>query len=233
MAMTIDQIKALLDSGQIKPAEDNVIDVTTLHSEADGRTVECRLHLGWDIAKARICDRAWGVFNIQLMRFIEEQDYDEATLKAVLEDIQVDDGHWDWFQKSIRHVTSEYVWFFLMAENYPQGACLIYHPKKSAENLGDIFYIEYIAVAPWNRKNPMTGREFKGVGTMLIRSAIHYAINTLKLRPGFCLHALPRAVEYYKAAGMRVFDELEKEGMPYFEMSEEQIDKFLGVTRVV
>lgn len=230
MTFTIDEIKALLDGGGVKQDDGSVIEVATLLSEDTGQHVECQLHLGWDIVKARACDKVWGVFNVQLMRFIEQQEYDEEQLKSVLDAIQVDDGHWSWFNKSRAYRSEEYVWFFLTAEQYPQGACLIYHPKPSAENSGNIFYIEYIAVAPWNRKNPMCSRTFKGVGTMLIRSAVHYAINVLKLRPGFSLHALPKAVNYYKAVGMKSFGALDKPGLPYFEMSEQNVSKFLGST---
>lgn len=227
MTLTVDEIRAILDAGKVEPSE-VVIETNTLFSESTGQQIQCQLHLGWDISKAHACDKVWGVFNVQLMRFIEAQNYGHEKLAEVLDSIQVDDGHWSWFKKSTLFLGPQYVWFFLMAEQYPQGACLIHHPKVSAADAREIFYIEYIAVAPWNRKNPMCSRTFKGAGTMLIKGAVNHAINTLKLEPGFSLHALPKAVDYYKAAGMRSFNALDKPNLPYFEMLESDIQKFLG-----
>jgi len=174
------------------------------------------------------CDRTWGVFNVQLMEFIQRQAYSPQERAAVLDQIQIDDGHWSWFGKSLYYHTAEYVWFFLMAEGAPQGACLLFHPKKSALHSGKIFYIEYVAVAPWNRLNPMSRRKFAGVGSKLIRCAATYAIHTLKLHPGFSLHALPKAIKYYEDVGMVAHPAFDKDGLPYFEMPETSLAKFIG-----
>ena len=227
-SMSHSDLLNLIDSGQVSTDEGNIISNGKLISNESDQAVDCELHKGLDIVKARLCDITWGTFNVALMQFIDQQKYTTEEHNKVLNQIQIDDGHWSWFKKSILLRSDEYVWFFLMAEKYPQGVCLIYHPKPSAFDLGDIFYIEFLAVAPWNRKNPMRPKKFKGVGTMLIHSAITYAIDVLKLKPGFSLHSLPKAVGYYADLGMKPFPSKDKDGLPYFEMPKEVTEKMIG-----
>ena len=217
MEDVLKRIKALL--AEAGPIESSGVTIASdVLVGAGGDKVCYQVKLGWDIAVANVCDETWGVFNIQLMRFIKAQNYDNAALGAVLAQIQVDDSHWRWLNKSLHFNSDEYKWFFLFAEGYPQAACLIYHPKPSAMDGQGIFYIEFLAVAPWNRVNPMRERSFKGVGTTLIATVTEYACSRLGRRPGFSLHAHPRAAGFYQSIGMRNFPLLDKEGMPYFEM---------------
>ncbi|WP_031437912.1 GNAT family N-acetyltransferase [Methylobacter tundripaludum] len=225
MNMTIDDIKSMLDSGEIPHSNKDVVKNGVLLA-TDGSNVNYQLHHGWDIAKAYACDKSWGIFNIELMRFIKSQNHDTGSLTQVLAKIQMDDSHWSWFDKSRGLKTTEYDWFFLMTEQSPQGACLIYHPKASALDKGDIFYIEYVAVAPWNRGNPMRDQVFKGVGSILIKHAVNYARTELKLRYGFSLHALPRAAGFYQKIGMIRHTPLDKDVLQYFEMLEQRASEF-------
>jgi len=175
---------------------------------------------------AHSCDRNWAQFNINLMKFIKDQNYDDAKRASVLSQIQIDDSHWDWLAKACFYRTDEYEWFFLVAENKPQGACLIYHPKPSALSTGDIFYIEYIAAAPWNRDNPMESRRFRSVGSVLIKHAVQHAHEKLNLRYGFSLHSLPRAAPFYKKIGMTTHPLSDKAPLVYFEMVETNAAKY-------
>lgn len=221
------KIKELITSGALLADQDNIAKRGVLLRN-DGANVEYQLHVGWDFVQAYFCDKTWGPFNIALMDFIQKQKYDDATLAGVLADIQIDDAHWDWFAKSFGYKTDEYVWFFLIADGNPQGACMIYHPKKSAFEEGDIFYIEYVAVAPWNRKNPMGSRVFKGIGSLLIKAAIQYATEVLHLKHGFCLHALKRAAPFYAGIGMRPEPSLDKPHLQYFEMLDKAAADFMA-----
>ena len=158
--MTLDDIRAFLDSGDLPFTDGEVVKNGVLEKN-DGESVEYQIQRGWDLMKAHCCDKQWGIFNLNLFAFIRDREYDEAERHKILQSIQVDDSHWRWLNKSLAHKSSDYDWFFLMAENKPQGACLIYHPKASVLSSGQIFYIEYVAAAPWNRANPMSPRTFK------------------------------------------------------------------------
>lgn len=225
MAMTIDEIKKMLDSGLVVPSEANVVERGVLVS-SEGRQFDYRLCHGWDLARAYACDKSWGLFNLELIKFIRDQKYNEEVLVRVLDQVQLDDHHWRWFDKSCAFRADEYDWFYLIANESVQAVCLIYHPKPSALEAGDIFYIEYVAVAPWNRKNPMRERSFKGVGGAIIRYAVNFGRNKLKLKYGFSLHALPKAIEFYERIGMVRHAPLDKDGLPYFEMPNELAREF-------
>lgn len=227
MGLTVSEIKQLIDSQGIKPEHNDVVFVGELLTPRNV-PISYKLHHGWDPVKAYLCDKSWGVFNVQLLKFIRKQNYDEITLRQVLSKVQMDDSHWDWLTKSLKFNSSEYDWFFLMAEGYPQGACLIYHPKPSLIAPGDIFYIEYLAAAPWNRDNPMmNGRSIKGVATTLMRYAINYGKNNLSLNYGFSLHALPKAVGFYESLGMVKLSSADKDTLPYLEMPEDKAINFV------
>src|SRR5688572_26887209 len=150
MSMSIEQIKAMIAAAGPQPPGGMIIDSGHLKSAA-GAAIPYSLYEGWDIITANSADETWGVFNVQLMRHISRQGYSEQDLRAVLDAIQVDDSHWRWLDKSLAFRGDEYRWFFLIVNDKPQAACLIYHPKPSAYNDEGVYYIEFVAVAPWNR----------------------------------------------------------------------------------
>ncbi|SED24998.1 Acetyltransferase (GNAT) domain-containing protein [Burkholderia sp. WP9] len=223
--MTLEDIKAFLDCKSPLFDKCTVVKAGEVQRN-DGTFVPFEIQAGWDLGKAHWCDKNWGIFNLNLLKFIKEKDYSDEDRTEILESIQIDDSHWEWLKKAIAYRTAEYDWLFLMADDVPQGACLIYHPKKSELAAGDIFYIEYIASAPWNRKNPMSSRRFSGIGSLLIKAAMAYATDELKLRQGFSLHALPRAVPFYEQIGMKPFAALDKETLRYFEMPQATANEF-------
>jgi len=216
--ITVEDIKNALEAGFL-PIQSNVIKTEILKAR-DGRDVECELHYGWDVAKCYAIDSEWGPFNVRLMGWVESQNFDNERLNEVLDNIQMDDGHWEWFVKACAHIANEFHWFFVMAENKQQAACLIYHPKQSPIDGVEIFYIEYIAVAPWNRENPMEERIFAGLGSWLVKSIIEYVTKTLNFGHGFSLHALPRASGFYIKIGMQRYPDLDKGILQYYEMPE-------------
>lgn len=216
---TIDDVRAFLDAKAFDLAPDTPAETGVLH-RIDGAEVPYEIHHGWSLPLAHACDRDWKQFNIALMKFVKDQNYDAAKLAVVLSKIQIDDDHWDWLTKACVYRSAEYEWFFLVAENKPQGACLIYHPKPSVLSTGNIFYIEYIAVAPWNRDNPMESRRFRAIGSVLIKHAVQHSHQQLKLRYGFSLHAIPRAAAFYAKIGMTPHPKADKDPLIYFEMIE-------------
>jgi GNAT superfamily N-acetyltransferase len=222
--LTISELRAMLDSCADLIVDGDEFSSGNLEQEADPGTkprVPYKLFEGWSPLIANACDKQWGEFNERLLEYIRGMNLASKELDEALENIQLDDSHWRWLNKSIAHRGDAYRWFFMVAEEKPQAACLIYHPKDSAIDGEPIFYIEYVAVAPWNRKNPMEDRHFKGVGSAIVRSASDYAITKLGLRPGYCLHALPKAIPFYESLGMKAFPNRDKDNLPYYELPEE------------
>lgn len=196
-------------------------------SSPSGETVNYSVTLGWDLVASKECDDYWTHHNIQLLEFIEAQNYSEDELKRVLDSIQTEDFHWDWCSKSLAYRTVEYKWFYLYANNEPQAACVIYQPKISAVQNGNIFYVEFVAVAPWNRKCAIRERKYYGVGTKILKAALEYAVNQLGLLPGFSLHSLPQAQAYYKKLKMENIKLHDKDNLLYFELPNKEASELL------
>lgn len=224
---TIEDIRAMLSSGDVSPTMNDAVMSGTLVAH-DGTQHTYTVHCGWDIAKCFACDDLWHEHNIKLMQWIKAQNFDAEKLEKVLADIQIDDSHWEWFKKSVHFKSDEYRWFFIMVDNVPQAACVLYHPKKSALADMNVFYIEYIAVAPWNRENPMEPRKFKGLGSLLIKAVINFCVGKFAFNHGFSLHALPRAVDFYQKIGMQHIEAHDKGVLQFFEMPNDVAIAYAG-----
>lgn len=192
MTYTIDDIRRALDAAPPTISSSGIISKGTLAGGTGA--VDYTIHLGWDLLIANLCDRTWGAFNVTLLRHIRKLEAQGVDIAPILESAQLEDNHWRWLDKSLH-----------------------YHPKASVVGTGDIFYVEYIAAAPWNRENVVAERVFKGVGPKLLERVICYAQDDLKLQPGFSLHSLPKAVQFYEKIGMKAFPIYDKDGLKFFE----------------
>lgn len=225
--MTLEELKRQIATRQLDIDCSNKIIANDKLSHSSGRQDNYTIRHGWDIIAAIQCDETWARSNIELFQYIEEQNFDDAKLAEVLQSIQTEDHHWDWFKKSYLLTGDEYEWFFLFSEDKPQGACLIYHPKDSALGDENIFYVEYLAVAPWNRDCLVRQREYKGVGSILLKAALKYSVENLGLTPGFSLHSLPQAKEYYEKLKMINVKGMDKGALLYFELPQTEAHKLL------
>jgi hypothetical protein len=219
-------IRQLIKLGVITPDVENVVSngniVTT-----NGVSFPYRITNGWNVLYAHQCDEEWAAYRFKLAEYLEK-NFKGGELKKVLSSIQVEDAHWKWLHKSCFFNTAEYQWFFLKTDSNIEAACLTFHPKASELCTGNIFYIEFIAVAPWNRDDPMEQKKFKSIGSLLMRAAINYSVTTLGQTYGFSLHSLPQASGFYKKIGMTHCKSADKDNLEYFEMNEDNSKVFVG-----
>ena len=221
--MKLEELKELIESGAIEASVENYIESGNL-IKSNNDEVPYLIHCGWDPVLAHRCNREWAESNIELFEDIENQIDDDNERKKVLESIIYQDSHWDYVLKSIHFKSNSYDWFFLISDSKIQGVCITFHPKDSLLDKNEIFYIEYVSVAPWNRKNLFCDRVFKSVGTKLVKCAQSYAVATHKLSYGFSLHSLPQANGYYEHLGMKAIVGHEKGPMNYYEMPKEKAE---------
>ncbi|WP_244089171.1 hypothetical protein [Aeromonas hydrophila] len=228
--VTLEELKQGIISGAI-PVERPPVSIieTGQLPRANGGYTDYTISHGEDPFKAIECDQQWTKSNIELFEFIAAQNYDAAQLKNVLDSIQTEDHHWDWFKKTLSYSKDEYEWFYLYAEEKPQGVCLIYHPKVSALSTSNIFYVEYLAVAPWNRDCLIRKRDFLKIGSTLLTCSLRFAVTTLGLTPGLSLHSLPQARGYYEKLNMINIERENKPRLMYFELPYAEAEKLLGV----
>ncbi len=174
---------------------------------------------GWSLKSSLECDAVWKQDWLALFKQIQQAQPDETKQNEILASISTEDIHWDWFTKAVESSTDEYEWFHLYADGKPQAACLIYHPEASALEPGDIFYVKFVAVAPWNRTCEIRPREFSRLGEIILRAAQRFAVKELGLRPGFCLHSLPKAEGFYtKLKMLKVAGKEDSQSLAYYEL---------------
>jgi hypothetical protein len=163
--------------------------------------------VGLDATLNASADVEWSTERLRVIREIVVQnpgiENDHQALVQLFPLFRLEDWHWRWDNKALYCSSSEYERFYLIADNSVQAIATIYHPKSSWIKGDNIFYIDYLAVANWNRDRPGYGKKFSGVGTKLLGYCINHAITVLKYRPGFCLHSLPGAETYYQHIGMQ------------------------------
>lgn len=143
----------------------------------------------------------------------------------------VQDSHWDWVGKAkdARRAMGQET-FAVECNGHTQGLMLVdltrfarLDPHRGRE----LVYIELLATAPWNRYGTVADPKYKGVGRILIASAI-----SLSIHEGFegriGLHSLYQAESWYREeAGFTdvEFEHLKK--MRYFEMTAVQAAAFV------
>lgn len=183
---------------------------------------------GWDLKSSVECDQLWKEGWLTLFKQIQQSEPDETKQVEILSSISTEDFHWDWFKKAVAFSTDEYEWFHLYAEDKPQATCVIYHPEASALEPGNIFYVKFVSVAPWNRNCDFHPREFSGLGAIILRAAQRFAVMELKLRPGFCLHSLPKAESFYTKLKMKkIAGKEDSQSLSYFELSQTYATQFM------
>ncbi len=196
-----------IEEGELTHASKKIVPYSVVH--------------GWNLKSSFECDTLWKQGWVDLFERIQTTEPDETKQDEILATISTEDLHWDWFTKAIESSTDEYEWFHLYADGKPQAACLIYHPRASALQHGDIFYVKFVAIAPWNRPCSIRAREFKRLGEVILRASQRFAVSELKLRPGFCLHSLPKAEGFYtKLKMVKVDGKEDAQSLAYFELPE-------------
>ncbi|MBJ6752698.1 GNAT family protein [Geomonas anaerohicana] len=174
-------------------------------------------------------DRKWLQYNLDLMQAIDAvANGDDLIFEKMIRECSFEDFHWRWFDKCYDKNTSEFEWFYLTVGDVVQGVCILYHPKESRIDKEEIFYIDYLATAPWNRPDVLkTPIPFKGIGTLLLREALTFSLAALGYRPGFSLHSLPKALTYYHKIGMTDFGpDGTYHNLHYLEMERESSEVF-------
>lgn len=141
----------------------------------------------------------------------------------------VQDAHWNWAKKRDSILEASQRMYALVAgESVEALMCLDLSAysmirKESATN---IVYVDYLAVAPWNRAAIQQRPRFKGLGTIMLGVAV--SISLEEEMEGRCgLHSLSQAVGFYTQVGMKNTGLVDEHNLIYFEFEPEAARKFL------
>ncbi|MGL4431805.1 MAG: hypothetical protein ACRCUW_04010 [Plesiomonas shigelloides] len=191
-------------------------DVTVHDCDDSPCTVE--LFEGSNPLKAMAMQQSWTTNFYQMLDSLIKQNPNEDQV-ALITRHSLGDWGWNWVKKAMLLQSGDYLWFSLEHNGNVEAAVVVKHPENSRIDAAEIYYVDYLAVAPWNRDTPLHSRQFKGLGTTLLKEVGKYLNTRLSYREGFSLHSLPQAETYYTRLGMISFGvDTAKEDLIYFEM---------------
>lgn len=142
--------------------------------------------------------------------------------------------HWDWRQKmeAIQGLLA-YPGVSVMCEGVTQGLMIVntssYRCRIPTQAGRELVYVEFLENAPWNRKELLLQPRFRGIGSILVGTAIQLSLaEGFKGRIG--LHSLPQANPWYaNTCGMTDLGiDIDKQGLRYFEMTPDQAEAFVA-----
>ena len=193
----------------------------------NGEIVPYTIELGLSKSSIYKCNE-WRDFTTDfIIAFVDKNPNVFDYRIALQEDIMLEDYNWDWSKKAFFYNTSEYNWFFLKTSDGIQSVCLTFHPRKSVLQNVDIFYIQYVASAPWNRKSSLYKRKYIGVGTEMMKQIQLFFVKTYHFNYGFSLHSLPQAQKFYEKIGMVNLPEYnDVNGLIFYEIDKEHAISF-------
>lgn len=151
-----------------------------------------------------------------------------------LGDLNIQDAGWKWRDKIIAYPQPSiyYNFYTLECNGHAQGLMAIDLAKKRGHIKSQLnqhlVYVEYLAVAPWNRPQLFNPPAYKLIGRVMIATAISISINEgFKGRIG--LHSLPQADSFYndKCGMVALGPDPSKDDLIYFEMTPEKANDYL------
>lgn len=165
-----------------------------------GKRVAGQLHDQIRDEHLEFCRKHWGPHIRRLQ--------DKVISGKLSHDFSPTDYYWDWSWKLGEYARfRSFAEFCITKKNSVEGMMLLGDPVSSRTSLGGqdtALFLEYLAVAPWNREKSLVSRRFRGVGSLLICLGIRWS------RSNGCggrlaLHSVPGALDFYHALGFRDF----------------------------
>jgi hypothetical protein len=194
-------------------------------NQAKKRPVDLRLIQSFDCDVGSAINEQWkAMLNKQFakakMRWFSLPNPSDVTLwDKILGQYSIQDYLWDWsrqFKSALATPNCE-VWVIQNRATIEAAMIMtvgkeLRHSTQSHKGV----YIDYLAVAPWNRKSIRNPPQFKGLGTVLIGCAVTTSIT--QGYAGRCgLVALPQAVPWYEMIGMKNYGIIGTAPLPYLE----------------
>ena len=201
--------------------------------KSNGESVSYSIELGLSKSSILECN-GWKDFTTKIiLQYVINVSEINNYREIIQNYIMLEDYKWNWSKKAFFYSTSEYNWFFLRTSEGVQGVCLTYHPRISVYQSVNIFYIKYLSSAPWNRNCSLHDRQYKGIGTEILRQVQLYFIKKYHYNHGFSLHSLPQAQKFYEKLGMVNFPEYnDEDGLLFYEISKENAISLMENTNV-
>ncbi|HKS75337.1 MAG TPA: hypothetical protein VJQ82_19170 [Terriglobales bacterium] len=213
-----------------------VLESYDIDSPELGKTFKVDFAEGLDGVHLDFIEAVWGPllkrqYNLALLHFFQLPKVDQTHEKwlEILGDFGVQDQHWDWRSKAGIAPGSNRRIFSLLNTSEVEAAMMLLFGKTSRDPSTPlpIVYVDYVAVAPWNRKVVQHPQRFKNLGTVMLGQAV--ATSIAEGLDGRCgLHSLPQSEGFYRRIGMSDFGtDPAYSSLRYFEFSAQAARNFV------
>jgi hypothetical protein len=190
-----------------------ILDSFDIDSPLLGKAFKIELAEGLDNAHLDFMEAQWAPamkrqYNLAILQFFQLPAADQTREKwdEILGKLGVQDHHWTWRTKcSIAPGTKRRV-FSLLNAGEVEAAMVLRFGENSRDPAASlpIVYVDFVAVAPWNRKAFQDPQRFRHLGTVMLGAAVELS-RTLGLDGRCGLHSLPQSEGFYRQIGMRDF----------------------------
>lgn len=194
-----------------------------------GITVRVNLAEGLDQAHLDFIEAHWAPElkrqrDLAILEFFQLPPADRTSEKwrEIEERYAVQDQHWDWPQKCSPVPGAKHSILSLLNGVDVEAAMLLFHGRTSRDPSAPLplLYVDYVAVAPWNRRAFQEPQRFRHLGTIMIGAAVELS-RTLGLDGRLGLHSLPQSEGFYRRIGMRDYGlDAGSQSLRYFEFDE-------------
>jgi hypothetical protein len=190
-----------------------ILESFDLASPEHGKKFKIDLADGLDTSHLDFMEAQWTPalrrqYNLAILEYFQLPATDQTPERwlEIQAKREVQDQHWEWRTKcSIAPGTNRRV-LSLLNGGEVEAAMLLLSGKTSREQSAPlpILYVDYVAVAPWNRKAFQTPQRFRHLGTVMIGAAVELS-RAMGLDGRCGLHSLPQSEGFYRRIGMRDF----------------------------
>jgi hypothetical protein len=203
-----------------------ILESFSIDSPQHGKSFKIDLVEGLDASHLDFIEAEWAPaikrqYNLAMMQFFLLPKTDQTTEKwvEIMGEFGVQDYHWAWRTKSSDALGKNGRVFSLLNADEVEAATVVLLGENSRDPAASlpIVYVDFVAVAPWNRKAFQDPQRFRSLGTIMIGAAVELS-RTLG-RNGRCgLHSLPQSEGFYRHIGMTDFGpDASYESLRYFE----------------
>jgi hypothetical protein len=202
-----------------------ILESFDIDSPQYGKAFKIDLAEGLDALHLDFMEAQWAPamkrqYNLAILQFFQlpPADQTQEKLNEIAGELAVQDQHWEWRRKStIAPATNRRVFALLNSSEVEAAMMLLFGEKSRDSSPQSIVYVDYVAVAPWNRKPFQDPQRFRGLGTVMLGAAVELSRNLGY--DGRCgLHSLRQSEGFYRQIGMRDFGlDASKSSLRYFE----------------
>lgn len=214
-----------------------ILESFEIESPQDARRVRVDLVDGLDESHFVFIDNNWSPLLKQryeqaLLRYFElpEPEQTNERWRHMLAEMAIQDQHWQWRSKCGPAGDLRTLALLNGPEVEAVMVLRVGEPSRGKTRTELVVYIDYVAVAPWNRSAVHDPPRFRNLGTLMVGAAVE--ISRLAGMEGRCgLHSLSQAEGFYRRIGMQDLGlDAGYDGLRYFEFDAAGAANFRGKT---